>query len=1585
MPGELGGPANQSGISYQNLFIAYQIAVMLGAEESLPADSRIASVRGEAPTRVDDVVITHVDGSRIFAQVKEDVSLSGSDWNRILRAFGTQFESDFDRERDILLLCVGADRENFIQLHAMFDRASTSTNFDEWQERLNQEQRNLWIQKLVDFCPAGDDLWPFVRRVRIETHLRSTLENVAPKLLPQSRNDSGPVSRFSLFSHIKSYVPDDARLRRQLTAEDWKKRLLDEHSIRIDAPIPLAQLRAAVELCSAVLRGQRCTFGNRGEFAQRHIARAITEEILEWILAKDQKESIGVLLDGAGKGKTVVLRDILWALEERGITTLAIKADGQLDDLARGRAIHECQGVSLPATVEDVVIALGHAAATEDKPMVVLLDQVDALSLSMTRDGRAIEAISTLVHRLRFVPNVRVLLACRTFDLNTTPNLRTLNIKHRFSLPDLTEDEIKATLQGAGVESYLLPPTAHKLFQTPLHLDIFLRAIEAHDGEERLPMPVTGNLRAGNLHGLYRLLWERFITSSSAPVTPADRLEVVSLLKNSMHSKQRTTAPDSLFMHQETQSLLPARDYLASQGLLQREGNSWSFLHQTFYDYAFAWFFVEEDEGSLTQTILASPQGLDERPLLHHVLGFLRATDAATYGRELEQLGIASFFAKPELTKHLQILLRDWFGALREPSDLEWRHAQYLLQSDEHKLGFLQKINGNADWFARLLPIHIPRWLQQLDARPDDQFLESTFWFLSSVGNDAAHQAQIVALLHPYLNRSEKWNLRIQGCLNQLQQWHTTEAVALYEEMLLVFWDDQDGMLRYTFREVAKAFPDDGCRILRRVLELNLERMRATLPERQEDFYGDIFSVFQEKSTGGLTLDREVLDILAERAPSAFLDAAWEFTLEVLPLGQHRLADEKGLCFPSDACHDAWDIRTSSGVMHRSHFGFDLAKSLGQAVQNLAKEQPIEFECWFDRLADLPMETPQMLSLDALCAEPESYAAQALEFLLGDERRLHLGEEQFETRRLIREVAPFWSAKECLQLETAILNYWELPYDLKIGLRGLSVLKWRGSEQWRLLRDLGRERLSPNGQKRLDEWDRKFPNYPLPNVPIRSWSGFVSSPIDGEKANLMSDKDWLKAMGHYEGNVRHRNSLSLRGGAEQLCHVLEAQVTAQPQRFARLFLERVPLDVDAFYVKGVMDGLAKSVAPSELLFAVVRRFLDHCGPNVYQDLPIATARALGERASTDIPDDLLNLLQDWVRETPPESENENFYLDQQNQSLATALSQQNRDATCNTMNSGALMDYLNSTRGQALSTIFQVLHARNDEESIWHWIEAMAKETSAALRVGAVWELSSIAYKNPARAWSAFSALIEGHSVVLRSHFTHHFLYNSVYQLPEETRPIIRLLLNDPFKNIRQEGAKLACVLALRSGDIDIQLLNELQSGPAEWRYGMAEVCANSVTDDLESDTAIACEQYLATLFEDEDDQVRRTAARFGSNLRAEHLVNLTSLLEKFAVSRAYPDGAHWYQEFLFEYGDLRPSWTLTPIQSILKRTNPPSHELRRLNGDELIRCVLRLYTLPDADELLRSQTISLFGELLELAPYHAQKMLNEWDEGRYL
>ncbi len=68
-----GGRATQSGISYQNLYATRYAVEMLGGEAVAEA-GRIIALRSEAPTAVDDVLLTFADGHRRYVQTKEAIA-----------------------------------------------------------------------------------------------------------------------------------------------------------------------------------------------------------------------------------------------------------------------------------------------------------------------------------------------------------------------------------------------------------------------------------------------------------------------------------------------------------------------------------------------------------------------------------------------------------------------------------------------------------------------------------------------------------------------------------------------------------------------------------------------------------------------------------------------------------------------------------------------------------------------------------------------------------------------------------------------------------------------------------------------------------------------------------------------------------------------------------------------------------------------------------------------------------------------------------------------------------------------------------------------------------------------------------------------------------------------------------------------------------------------------------------------------------------------------------------------------------------------------------------------------------------------
>lgn len=1241
---ERGGPTTQSGISYQNLYAAMRVAEMLSGQD-LPATSKIIGVRVEAPESVDDVVVTYEDGRRNYVQAKENLSTSGEKWVKIWRQFLQQYEKpDFDRVNSKVVLCVGSSDEDFVLLETMFDSTEGRLNYSEWLSRLKKNAKlwELWQGKIEKLFFEGQplesislDKWSFLQCVRVQVRIREFLDRQAILFLPSSQNDNGLIRQHTLHSNLFKYISDDARDRVEHTYKSLSERLESDHRIRLLAPPPMAQLLDAISACSATLRAQP---GGFGSLAESHVERPVTNDIIQWIMTtSDSHKNVAVLLDGPGRGKTVILRDVLANLEEQNIVTLAIKADRQLVDLSPGRQLHECSGVALPAPVEDVV---RWVARSQTKPVVVLLDQVDALSLSMTREPYAVETVSRVVERLSGLSNVRVLLSCRTFDLNTTPTLRDLSIQSKFKIPDLTEEEISKVLDKVGIRYGDLAPPAQKLLRVPLHLDLFARVIESQG--ERSERAVTAQLRnVRTLQDLYQIIWEHSILSLDAPVSPQDRTEVIRRVVTHMEKDERTSAPFFIFEGSDSPHLTSAVLFLESQGILQKDnnGSNWNFLHQTFYDYAYARFFVGSGQ-SLSQKVFSSPQGLAERPLLQHVLGFLRSTNPQEYERELIELGINEFFEHPNLRKHLRHMLRQWFGTLPQPNEIEWNHVRRMLRNSELRLKFLTAAGGNEGWFRLLVEERIPRWLEEIQSgQLDETHINALFWFLISVVDSTYAQPQIVAFLTPYLGRSNQWDNLLTAWVGRIQQWHNLEAVRLYEKLLLKNWKNNDSLFLYHLRDVAKQHPLEGCRILEQMLA------QSELPDKPDGHFlwaGSFWDAFADKESGGLKIDDEVLNTLAEAEPNGFLESIWQFFEKALRVSKLPDESERNLYFETDAFHDTWSIRNTRGFMHGHHFGFALSHAIGKALKLLAETDVSQCQEWLSRLEALQYETPQMLVLEVCADHPQVFATQGLSFLCGDVRRLELGELQCETRRLLRKVAPFWSSPQCAEIERHILTHDRLPYYLRLGKRDLYILQRRGAEQWGLLLALGRERLTLEGQGRLREWDNKFRGEKLPDDPISGQGGFVGSPIEDSKIQKMSDHSWLRAMSYYQGGITHRHEF-LKGGAEQLSRLLQGSVSEQPERFAKLFLEKVPLSVDAFYVRALLEGLAESSAPSELLFDAVRRFQHHEGPDVFGDLPRTIADVLDKRAEGGLPEDLVNLMLSWVDNIPPGRFDENYY------------------------------------------------------------------------------------------------------------------------------------------------------------------------------------------------------------------------------------------------------------------------------------------------------------------------------------------------------
>jgi len=250
-------------------------------------------------------------------------------------------------------------------------------------------------------------------------------------------------------------------------------------------------LLVAIRQASAELR----TYSN--EIAGIHLERAEVTQIVEWALTADPKHRLGMLLDQPGGGKSVVMRDVLAQLEAKGVPTLAIKADNLSG--VRDRA-GLADRLALPASVEECI---RHLAS--EGPVVVLLNQLDALSLTLSRDQATLDVMLSTLARLREMEGVRIVASCRTFDLNNDPRLSTIKVDQRFGLHPLNEEQVNKILRSIGIDPTRLLPTHRALLTVPLHLDIYARVAADIVSGSNAPESFR------TLQDLYEALWRKWI------------------------------------------------------------------------------------------------------------------------------------------------------------------------------------------------------------------------------------------------------------------------------------------------------------------------------------------------------------------------------------------------------------------------------------------------------------------------------------------------------------------------------------------------------------------------------------------------------------------------------------------------------------------------------------------------------------------------------------------------------------------------------------------------------------------------------------------------------------------------------------------------------------------------------------------------------------------------------------------------------------------------------------------------------------------------------------------------------------------
>jgi hypothetical protein len=752
-----------------------------------------------------------------------------------------------------------------------------------------------------------------------------------------------------------------------------------------------------------------------------------------------------------------------------------------------------------------------------------------------------------------------------------------------------------------------------ELLCTPLHLKIFLDVAVSGEAFE-------------SLQALLGKLWDRHVIN---PEGPDNRLVLLEQLA------KRMADDETLWLSTAVADDYPrARQALEQAELLVRgpQGQTLGFRYQTYYDYTLARAFARGSI-SLAEHVLQRQDGLFVRPTLLSGLHYLRATSRVQYHQQLRKLMGSS----PRL--HIHTLLIEFLGEQKEPDDTESSILLPLLSLPMEGPRVLNAVTGSPGWFARL---GHSSGLEQWMRKPPDEAVYCVPLLRGSLRFGAE---DVLRLLEHYWLDDPTYDALSFRVLLDLDVW-STRAVAIVTKLVRrsAWWG-----IEMLVEQIAASSPDDGPRVLRADLDRRLEQALSDIPSPQPPLPPDTDD--EQRLLHDLTEDehqhrplRQLLESheawhdivpIAKMAPKAFLHQVWPWFLEVI---QRIAEDEHPLLvhYRKDYITDRRFDDTSLPVPF-------LIPALCAAISTLGESDPSDLLHFVQANASSElMIVHRLLSYGLVCVvaqEPQ----QILEYLLGDARRLILGDtwdEQRETMQLIMAVCPHLSPHDLIPLERAVLAF--TPY------KHMSP-EWSANERWqrsqwarqdrlRLLRAFPESGLSIEGIRLRAEEERAFPE--ISDKGIRSFGGTVGPRMMSAEMVQASDEALLRLCDELVDttewdNPKHRwfDDPSRAGGAIQLSREFGKLAEQEPRRVAQLLEHFQPTQHET-YVGASLESLAKTDLPTGDLVKLIVSWDDRGFSS--ESFREGATRALETRAHLDkgLPTEILARLETWLATHP---------------------------------------------------------------------------------------------------------------------------------------------------------------------------------------------------------------------------------------------------------------------------------------------------------------------------------------------------------------
>jgi hypothetical protein len=920
-------------------------------------------------------------------------------------------------------------------------------------------------------------------------------------------------------------------------------------------------------------------------------------------LQLEQPHSFTVLLGQPGSGKSALLGKLGEELSKNRVALLALKADLLAPEIDTLAALDESIGAQLP-------ICDGLRELAETRTVVLLIDQLDALSELMVHKTSRLNLLLGLCNRLRGIENIHILLSCRSFEFEHDIRLASLK-PLAITLDDPPFAAIEKMLQDSGVESAHWPAETKELLRRPQHLSFFLK---------HLSQDLTQVFKS------YHAMMDSVLRAR--------------LARGSRQTDQRALEEIAALMAEEENPWLPASRFddrygneierlIAADVLTYSpDGARIGFRHQTLFDFVRARAFAS-GKVDVAQHVLERQDSLFVRPTLWSALHYLRNADRNAYRRCLQTLWV-----NQHLRRHIRLLITEFVGQVQNPETAEVALLLPALRDAEWGGHVVKSIRGNPLWFAQVTG-DLPAMMAG-----DSVSAYHAAWLLRSA-LDFDGKAALSLIEQHWLPDKSRDLITIQT-LGDLKAWD--ERAIRIAERAVRRSPDIDTWVEHLINVVHKSGPEFAPRIVAAELWGKLERasqppaeVSVEAPPAESDVdrivyqlvHGDAkYRAIKEIVTADTGHSRwhNIKDI-ARAAPNAFIEHVAPWAIRVA--SDHVKAERHAILrYRRDHIFD--DI---------NRLREDLKSGIEAGIAALAEKEP---EAFLSFAAE--NQASDTLALHRWLAIGYAKLAglrprECAMYLLSDQRRLALGSYDDpckETRALLIALAPHAASEDLILIEDAINNwsYYRDSSELDASAR-FKRSKWNREHRLELFRAIPEERRSPKTVRLVVEEGRALPTLPR-HEPSFGIMAKIESPVKDEQMALASQQDLINLFNEMDDETARRSRRGpLRGTVIETSRAFGELAKKRPDRALSIFKELAP-GRHEHYASEALRGLSESeyCAPVQIVNSV-RELVTHGFQSETFRCSAAWSLAKAAEKLDGLDDGTCELLESWLQDWEP--------------------------------------------------------------------------------------------------------------------------------------------------------------------------------------------------------------------------------------------------------------------------------------------------------------------------------------------------------------